>query len=264
MTLRTPVMNVMVSAARKAARHLARDFGEVEQLQVSKKGPADFVTEADQKAERILFEELSKARPGYGFLMEEHGVHEGADKTHRWIIDPLDGTTNFVHGLPQFAISIALERDGQLVAGLIFDPIKNELFMAEKGQGAWLDDRRLRVSSRRDLSMALISTGVPFAGRPDHDRFLKELTAIMPQIAGIRRFGAAALDLAYLAAGRYDGFWERNLNAWDIAAGIVLIREAGGMVADLDNGPNVLESGNILAANQDLMPQLTKIFANCA
>ena len=264
MTLRTPVMNVMVAAARKAARHLARDFGEVEQLQVSKKGPADFVTEADHKAEKILFEELSKARPGYGFVMEEKGVHEGPDKSHRWIIDPLDGTTNFLHGLPQFAISIALERDGQLVAGLIFDPIKNELFMAEKGQGAWLDDRRLRVSGRRDLSTALISTGIPFSGRPGHTQFIKELTEITQQVAGIRRFGSAALDLAYLAAGRFDGFWERNLNAWDIAAGIVLIREAGGIVADLDNGPNVLESGNILAANQDLMPQLTKIFANCA
>ena len=264
MTLRTPLMNVMVGAARKAARHLARDFGEVEQLQVSKKGPADFVTEADRKTEKILFEELSKARPGYGFVMEEQGIHEGADKTHRWIIDPLDGTTNFLHGLAQFAISIALERDGQLVAGLIFDPVKNELFMAEKGQGAWLDDRRLRVSGRRELTSALLSTGIPFAGRPGHEQFIKELSAITPHIAGIRRFGAAALDLAYLAAGRYDGFWERNLNAWDIAAGIVLVREAGGLVEDLDGGRNVVESGNILAANQDLMPQLTKIFANCA
>lgn len=263
MTLRTPVINVMVAAARKAARHLARDFGEVEQLQVSKKGPADFVTEADHKAENILFEELSRARPGYGFVMEERGIVEGPDKSHRWIIDPLDGTTNFLHGLPQFAISIALERDGQLVNGVIFDALKNELFMAEKGQGAWLDDRRLRVSSRKELSNALISTGIPFAGRPGHEQFLKELTAIMPQIAGIRRFGAAALDLAYLAAGRYDGFWERNLSSWDIAAGVIIVREAGGMVEDLDGGRNVLESGNILAANQELMGQLTKIFAKC-
>jgi myo-inositol-1(or 4)-monophosphatase len=259
MTLRTPLMNVMVGAARKAARKLARDFNEVGDLQVSLKGPADFVSTADREAERTLFEELSRARPGYGFLLEERGAVEGSDKTHRWIVDPLDGTTNFLHGLPAFAISIALERENQLVAGLVYNPITDELFMAEKGRGAWLNDRRLRVSARRNLKTALIATGIPFAGRPGHEQFLAEMGALMPQIAGIRRFGAAALDLAFVAAGRFDGFWERGLQPWDIAAGIVLVREAGGMVAELDNKPHILETGSIVAANDALFGEISRM-----
>ncbi|MGF1456300.1 MAG: inositol monophosphatase family protein [Alphaproteobacteria bacterium] len=245
----SPVMNVMVKAARRAGRALVRDFGEVEQLQISKKGPADFVTAADLKAEKTLKEDLSKARPGYGFLMEEGGEEVGTDKSHRWIVDPIDGTTNFVHGLAQFAISIALERDGQLVAGVVYNPITDEMFTAEKGKGAYLNDqRRLRVSARTSLEESLIATGIPFKGKPGFDQFARELDAMMPLVAGIRRFGSAALDLAFVAAGRFDGFWERDLKPWDMAAGIVLVREAGGIVQDLDGQSEMLTKGTILAA----------------
>ncbi len=259
MAPRSPIVTVMVNAARKASRKMARDFGEVEHLQVSKKGPADFVSAADTNAERTLREELARARPGYGFLMEETGAVEGTDKTHRWIVDPIDGTSNFLHGIPHFAISIALERDGQLVAGLVFNPVTDELFTAEKGYGAFLNDRRLRVSARRSLEEALIATGIPFKGKPDHETFQKELSALMGEVAGIRRFGSAALDLAYVAAGRYEGFWERNLNAWDIAAGILLVREAGGFVQEIEGGANMMDSGSILAANEGLVRPLQSI-----
>lgn len=256
MSSATALMNVMMSAARKAARGLKRDFGEVEQLQVSRKGPADFVTAADLRAERILREELGRARPGYGFLMEETGEITGTDRSHRWLVDPLDGTLNFMHGLPHFAISIALERDGQLVAGLVYDPVKEEMFTAEKGRGAFMNDRRIRVSARRDLPSALLATGIPFPGRPEHARFLLELETAMSAAAGVRRFGAAALDLAYVAAGRFDGFWERGLSPWDLAAGIVLVREAGGFVQDLDGGESMLQNGTILVGNQSLRAAL--------
>jgi len=240
---------VMVNAARKAGRRLARDFGEVENLQVSKKGPADFVSAADLKAEEILREELEKARPGYTFVLEEAGTIEGADQSHRWIIDPLDGTTNFLHGIPHFAISIALEREGELVAAVIHNPINDEVFWAERGKGAYFNDRRLRVSSREYLADAVLATGIPHAGRPDQGLFLKELDGFMPNVAGVRRMGAASLDLAYIAAGRFDGFWERNLSIWDIAAGVLLVREAGGIVSDTSGQPRSLETGNIAAAN---------------
>jgi myo-inositol-1(or 4)-monophosphatase len=246
----------MVAAARKAARGLQRDFGEVENLQVSLKGPANFVTAADRKAEKTIFEELSKARPGYGFLMEEGGVVEGADKSHRWIVDPLDGTTNFLHGIPHFSISIALERDGQLVAGLVYNPISDEMFIAEKGQGAFLNDRRLRVAARRDLAQAVVATGIPHIGRPDHARFGAELGIVMNEVAGVRRMGSAALDLAYVAAGRFDAYWEAALAPWDMAAGIVLVREAGGFVADLKGGDTMLDSGGIVAGNDMLYRKL--------
>ncbi|GMV62281.1 MAG: inositol monophosphatase [Parvibaculum sp.] len=246
----------MVAAARKAARGLQRDFGEVENLQVSLKGPANFVTAADKKAEKVLFEELSKARPGYSFLMEEGGVVEGSDKSHRWIIDPLDGTTNFLHGIPMFAISIALERDGQLVAGLVYNPISDEMFIAEKGQGAFLNDRRIRVAVRRDLAQAVVATGIPHIGRPDHARFGAELGIVMNEVAGVRRMGSAALDLAYVAAGRFDAYWEAALAPWDMAAGIVLVREAGGFVADLKGGDTMLDSGGIVAGNDMLYRKL--------
>jgi len=249
-------MSVMVAAARKAARGLQRDFGEVENLQVSLKGPANFVTAADRKAEKTIFEELSKARPGYGFLMEEAGVVEGADKSHRWIIDPLDGTTNFLHGIPMFSISIALEREGQLVAGLVYNPISDEMFIGEKGQGAFLNDRRIRVSARRELPQAVVATGIPHIGRPDHPRFMTELGAVMNEVAGVRRMGSAALDLAYVAAGRFDAYWEANLSAWDIAAGIVLVREAGGFVADLAGRDDMIGTGGIVAGNDMLSRKL--------
>lgn len=244
------LMNVMVSAARKAGRALARDFGEVEHLQVSMKGPADFVSAADMRAEETLLAELSRARPDYGFLMEERGVVEGADKSHRWIIDPLDGTTNFLHGIPLFATSIALERDGELVAGLIHNPASGETFTAERGKGAFLDDRRIRVSAREDFENCVVVTGIPHRGKPDHELFLKECSAVMASVAGVRRTGTAALDLAWVAAGRFDAYWERNLQAWDIAAGIVLVREAGGFVTDLDGRPTMLRSGAVLAGNE--------------
>lgn len=242
-------INAMVNAARKAARKLSRDFGEVENLQVSRKGPADFVSAADVKAEQVLREELERARHGYGFIMEEAGVIEGPDKTHRWIVDPLDGTTNFLHGFPHFAISIALQRENEIVAGVILNPITDELFWAERGKGAYLNDRRLRVSGRESLATAMLATGIPHNGRPDQSLFIKELDTVMRQVAGVRRMGSAALDLAYVAAGRFDGFWERNLNIWDIAAGVLMVREAGGSVTDPEGKPRTLESGHVMATN---------------
>jgi len=256
------LLNVMTNAARKAGRSLTRDFGEVEQLQVSVKGPANFVTAADHRAEDILFRELSHARPDYNFLMEERGQIDGADKTHRWIVDPLDGTTNFLHGVPIFAISIGLERDGELVAGLIYNPVMDELFVAEKGKGAFFNDRRLRVSARRELTDALVCTGIPHRGRRGHPQFQSELKTLMPTVAGLRRTGAAAIDLAWTAAGRFDAFWERNLEPWDMAAGIVIVREAGGMVTDLDGTDAMLKSKSVIAGTPKIQRQLLKTLAN--
>jgi myo-inositol-1(or 4)-monophosphatase len=255
-------MNVMVSAARKAGRSLARDFGEVEQLQVSVKGPANFVSAADHKAEDIIWKELSKARPGYGFLMEERGIVEGADASHRWIVDPLDGTTNFLHGLPLFCISIGLERQGQLVAGVIYNPASDELFTAEKGKGAYLNDkRRLRVAARKTLADAVVATGIPHRGRPGHPSFMRELGDVMREVAGIRRTGSAALDLAWTAAGRFDGYWERNLKPWDLAAGIVILREAGGTAADIGGSDDILASGDVVAGNGAIVRGLMGLLA---
>ena len=253
---RSALLNVMVGAATKAARALKRDFGEVENLQVSRKGPADFVSAADHRAEEIIRTELERARPDYGFLMEESGETRGRDPQHRWIVDPLDGTTNFLHGIPQFAISIALERQGRLSAALVYNPITDELFTAERGGGAFLNDRRLRVAARTSMADAVIGTGMPFMGRGDRDRYMAELAGLIPAVAGVRRFGAAALDLAWVAAGRFDGFWERGLHAWDMAAGILLIREAGGYVTDLDGGEAILERGHIVAGNEAIHRQL--------
>jgi myo-inositol-1(or 4)-monophosphatase len=250
--VRSPVINVMAAAALKAARGLIRDFGEVEQLQVSIKGPGDFVSAADLKAERTLKAELGRARPGYGMLFEEGGASEGSDKHHRWIVDPLDGTTNFLHGIPHFAISIGLERDGEIVAAVVYEPTRDELYWADKGSGAYLNDRRLRVSARRQLSEAVIGCGMPFRDRGDQPAYLASLAAVIPATTGVRRFGAAALDLAYVAAGRLDGFWEFGLSPWDIAAGMLLVREAGGYVSDLAGGHQMMETGDILAANDHL------------
>lgn len=246
----------MTEAARKAARALRRDFGEVEQLQVSNKGPSDFVSAADVKAEKTLRAELAKARPRFGFLMEESGAVEGEDKRHRWIIDPIDGTTNFLHGIPHFAISISLQMDDEILAGLVYNPIVEEMFYAEKGKGAYLNDRRLRVSSRNRMSEAVMATGIPFHGRPGHDAFLAQMGRVMKDVAGIRRMGTASLDLAYVAAGRCEGFWESGLQPWDIAAGILLVREAGGFVTDFKGGKDVLTTGNVVAANAKLHKQL--------
>jgi len=253
---RSAIINVMVQAARKAGRTLARDFGEVENLQVSLKGPNNFVTAADRRAEKILIEELSRARPGYSILAEETGAIPGPDRTHRWIIDPLDGTTNFLHGFPLFAISVALEREGQLVAGLIYNPVTDELYTGERGKGAFLNDRRIRVAARSRLVDAMITCGIPHYGRGDHALALKELAAVMGQVAGVRRTGSAALDLAFVAAGRCDGFWERTLSAWDMAAGILLVREAGGFVTDLAGGDAMLDRGDIVAGNEAIQRDL--------
>lgn len=249
----------MVNAARKAARGLRRDFGEVENLQVSRKGPGDFVTNADKRTEKILFDELARARPGYGFLGEEGGATKGSDRDNRWIIDPIDGTTNFIHGLPLIAISIALERGGDIVAGLIYNPIMDELFTAERGRGALLNDRaRLRVSGRRELKDALVSCGLPHAPGENAERFGIEFSAVQGHVAGLRRTGSACLDLAFVAAGRFDAFWERGLHAWDIAAGLLLVREAGGRVADIDGGLDPLATGNVIAANGAVFDELLK------
>ncbi len=259
MAIRSALIHVMTSAALKAARGLIRDFGEVEQLQVSVKGPGEFVSAADLKAETVLRTELAKARPGFGFLMEESGASAGSDGHHRWIVDPLDGTTNFLHGIPHFAISIALERDHEIIAGVVYEPLRDEMFWAEKGAGAFLNDRRLRVSARRQLADAVIATGIPFRERGDHTAYLPTLAAVMGATSGIRRLGAAALDLAYVAAGRFDGFWEFGLQPWDIAAGIVLVREAGGYVSDLAGGHGMLASGDVLAANDHLHLPLAQL-----
>lgn len=255
--IRSALMNVMVAAATKAGRGLKRDFGEVENLQVSVKGPGDFVSAADRRAEKTLFEELSRARPGYGFVMEEGGVVEGSDKSHIWRIDPLDGTSNFLHGIPIFAVSVALEREGQLVAGLIYNPATDDLFVAEKGQGAFHNNRRMRVAARATLAESMIACGIPpLAGLAHHAQFQKDLAAGMAKIGNIRRLGAAALDLAMVADGRCDGYWERGVNSWDIAAGIVLVRESGGFVTDLAGGQDMLAKGEVCAGNETIQRQL--------
>ena len=245
-------LNLMIKAARKAGRSLVKDFREVENLQVSSKGPGDFVSKADREAERIIKQELMGARPTYGWLGEETGEEPGADPTRRWLVDPLDGTTNFLHGLPHWSVSIALEHKGEVVAGVVFDAAKDEMFWAEKGAGAWMNERRLRVSGRRVMLESIFGTGVPFGGRGTLPATLQDLARLMPQCAGVRRWGSAALDLAYVAGGRFDGFWERGLNAWDIAAGMILVREAGGLVGPVREGDNPLEKGAIIAANQNL------------
>ena len=255
--IRSALMTVMTAAALKAGRGLKRDLGEVENLQVSMKGPGDFVSAADRKAERTLFEELSRARPGYGFVMAERGRVEGADKTHCWHIDPLDGATNFLHGIPIFSISIALEREGQIVAGLVYNPANDEMHVAERGQGAWLNNRRLRVAARRDFADALVGCGVPNLGKAqEHPRFKAELAQVMARVVNIRCLGSVALDLAFVAAGRLDAFWERGLHSWDLAAGAILIREAGGFVSDADGGDGFMGKGSICAGNEQMHRQL--------
>ncbi len=256
---RSALLNVMVQAALKAGKSLARDFGEVQNLQVSVKGPGDFVSQADFRAEKIVKEELLKARPTYGFLGEEGEEIIGTDGSHRWLVDPLDGTTNFLHGIPQFAVSIALERNGEVVAGVVFNPATDELFTAERGGGAFLNDRRLRVAARKTLSDCVIGCGIPHLGKSNHGKFLLELRHVMGEVSGVRRIGSAALDLAYVAAGRFDGFWETHLNAWDIAAGLILIREAGGFSSDTDGGTDMLSTGTVVAGNEYIQKALLEV-----
>ena len=264
----SPHLTVMANAAQKAAKRLLRDFNEVEQLQVSVKGPSDFVSQADLRAEAILREELNKARPGYAFLMEESGASGSENWSWRWVVDPLDGTTNFLHGIPHWAISIGLEKrlpDGgsEPIAGLVYAPASDEMFWAEKGGGAFVNERRLRVSARREFKDALFATGVPFAAVTASRRaaFSRTLATLMPHVAGIRRFGAAALDLAWVAAGRYDGYWELGLKRWDLAAGLLLVREAGGYATDPDGTADPRETGNLVAGNPHLHPKLREAVA---
>ncbi|HVH74161.1 MAG TPA: inositol monophosphatase family protein [Stellaceae bacterium] len=252
MVVRSPVLNVMANAALKTARALLRDFGEVEQLQVSLKGPGEFVSAADLKAERLLKRELTRARPGWGLLCEESGAEPGSDARHRWIIDPLDGTTNFLHGIPHFSISIGLERDGEILAGIVYEPIRDEMFWGEKGAGAFLNDHRLRVSGRRRLADAIIGTGLAPRERERAATHTDILAALAAATSGVRQSGSAALDLAYVAAGRYDGFWQFALSPWDIAAGMLLVREAGGYVSDLRGGREMMQTGEVLAASDHL------------
>ena len=257
--LQSALINVMVKAARRAGRNLRRDLGEIENLQVSLKGPANFVTAADRRAEEMLYEDLTKARPGYGFIGEEGGNREGADKTNTWIVDPLDGTTNFLHGIPQFAISIALQREGVLTAAVVYNPANEDLYTAERGKGAFLNDQRLRVAGRRRLDECVVACGLPHIGRGDLELARIELAEMMGRVAGLRRFGAASLDLAFVAAGRLDGYWERNLSPWDMAAGMLLVREAGGIVSGLAGNDDPLVTGDIVCGNELVHRELVRI-----
>ena len=250
---------VSPKAARRAGRSLKRDLGEVEHLQVSLKGPANFVTKADKRSEEMLYDDLSKARPGYGLIGEEGGAREGADKSHTWIVDPLDGTTNFLHGIPHFAISIGLQREGTMIAGLIYNPANDDLYIAERGKGAFLNDQRLRVAGRRQLNECVIACGLPHIGRGDHALSREEMTAIQDKVAGLRRFGAASLDMAFVAAGRLDGYWERNLQPWDMAVGQIIVREAGGIVSGIESGDDPLKTGNVICGNEFVHAELMKL-----
>jgi myo-inositol-1(or 4)-monophosphatase len=257
--LQSALINVMVKAARRAGRSLKRDLGEIEHLQVSMKGPANFVSLADKRAEEMLYTDLAKARPGYGFIGEEGGNREGADKTHTWIVDPLDGTTNFLHGIPQFAISIGLAREGTIIAGVIYNPANDELYIAERGKGAFLNDQRLRVAGRRQMDECVVGCGLPHIGRGDLELSRREMTAIQNRVAGLRRFGAASLDLAFVAAGRLDGYWERDLKPWDIAAGQIMVREAGGTISGMAGNDDALTTGHVICGNEYVHGELVKL-----
>src|SRR5437868_5540338 len=257
--LESATSNVLGKAASRAGRSLKRDLGVIEHLQVSLKGPANFVSLADKRAEEILYQDLAKARPGYGFIGEEGGTREGGDKSHTWIVDPLDGTTNFLHGIPQFAISIGLSREGTIIAGVIYNPANDELYIAERGKGAFLNDQRLRVAGRRQLDECVIGCGLPHIGRGDLELSRREMTAVQNRVAGLRRFGAASLDLAFVAAGRLDGYWERNLQSWDIAAGQIIVREAGGIVSGIEGDDDPLKTGNLICGNEFVHAELVRI-----
>jgi myo-inositol-1(or 4)-monophosphatase len=258
------LLNVMIKAAYRAGRSLKRDLGEVENLQVSLKGPRNFVTAADRRAEEIVREDLAKARPDYGFLGEEGGARAGTDTNNRWIVDPLDGTTNFLHGIPHFAVSIALERSSAIVAGVTYNPANDDLFVAERGKGAFLNDRRIRVAARKTLAEAVVACGLPHFGRGDLDVARNEIAAAQQHYAGLRRFGAATLDLAWIAAGRFDAYWERDLSPWDVAAGLILVREAGGFITDLEGGDGALTKGEVAAGNDTMHRELLRLLKGAA
>ena len=259
MKLTSPNINVMVNACRKASKVLIRDFGEVEKLQVSVKGPGDFVTITDKKVEKILIDELTKARPNYSVLSEETGEIKN-DEEFRWIIDPIDGTANFLHGIPHFAISVGLEKKGEIICGIIYDPIKDEMFTGEKGNGSYINNQRMRVSGRKKLKDCIIFTGGPRQTAQDKELSLKEYKNLsLKLLTPIRKMGSAALDMAYVAAGRCDGFWQRNLNHWDIAAGIVLVKEAGGFIKDFKGENKYIENENILVTNSYISEEMLEI-----
>ena len=262
--IHSAVINVMIKAAHRAGRGLKRDLGEVEHLQVSLKGPRNFVTAADRRAEETVREELAKARPDYGFLGEEGGAHAGSDKSHRWIVDPLDGTTNFLHGIPHFAVSIALERDGVIVAGIVYNPANDELFVAERGKGAYLNDKRIRVAARARLAEAVVACGLPHYGRGDLALARHEIAAAQQNFAGLRRYGAATLDLAWVACGRLDAYWERDLAPWDLAAGSLLVREAGGFVSDCDGKGDIFTARQVVAGNDTMHRELLRLLKEAA
>src|SRR5260221_6452526 len=257
--LHSALINVMVKAARRAGRSLKRDLGEVENLQVSLKGPANFVSLADKRAEEMLHDDLIKSRPGYGFIGEEGGARIGEGKTHTWIVDPLDGTTNFLHGIPQFAISIGLQREGTMIAGLIYNPANDDLYIAERGKAAFLNDQRLRVAARRNLADCVIACGLPHIGRGDHNLSRNEMTEIQNKVAGLRRFSASSLDMAFVASGRLDGYWERNLSPWDMAAGPIIMREPRGLVSGMAGDDDPLKTGNLICGNEFVHAELVKI-----
>ena len=254
----SPLLNIMQKAAKKASRGLRRDFNELENLQVKTKGPANFVTASDIRTQKIIYEELSHAKPDWSFIMEESKPIENQNTKARFIIDPIDGTTNFMHGNPNFAISIAAEIDNRLEAAIIYSPITDEMFTAERGKGSFLNDKRIRVATRKKLSESILITGIPHLGRGNKELFIKEMDKIIPEVAGIRRSGSAALDLAWIAAGRYDIFWERGLSVWDIAAGILLVREAGGFAKGVDWSDQDLWNGNIISGNDDIILALSE------
>ena len=259
MPLSSPNINVLVKACRKASKTLIRDFGEIENLQVSLKGPGDFVTASDKRVEKILITELQLARPKYSILSEEIGLIKN-DEEFKWIIDPIDGTANFLHGIPHFGISIGLEHNKEIICGIIYDPIKNEMFIAEKGNGSYLNNQRMRVSSRSDLKNCMIVTGGPRHDAENRELVLEEYKKFSTKVeVPIRKMGSAALDMAYVAAGRCDGFWQRNLNYWDVAAGIILVKEAGGYVTDFEGDENYIENKNILVSNSKINEEMIKI-----
>ena len=258
----SPVLTVMIDAVRKAARGVQRDFGEVANLQVSQKGPGDFVTASDKKCEQVLRSMLSKARPSYGILGEEEGETKGTDGEHRFIIDPIDGTSNFMHGLPFFAVTVALERKGEIVSGVTYNPINDELFHAEKGIGAFVNNRRMRVAARKNLHEALVSTNIPHIGQKNHVAHRSEIAVLQARTTGVRALGSTALELAFVAAGRIDAAWCHDLNAWDMAAGLLFVREAGGFVSKVDGEGDPLHSKAYLATNADLLPQMRQALAD--
>ena len=254
----SPLINIMQKAAKKASRGLRRDFNELENLQVKTKGPANFVTASDIRTQKIIYDELSYAKPDWSFVMEESRPIENKNTKARFIVDPIDGTTNFMHGNPNFAISIAAEINDRLEAAIIYSPITDEMFVAERGKGSFLNDKRIRVAARKKLSESILITGIPHLGRGNKELFIKEMDMIIPEVAGIRRSGSAALDLAWIAAGRYDIFWERGLSIWDIAAGVLLVREAGGFAKGIDGSDKDLWNGNIISGNDDIILALSE------